>query len=180
MEAKHVHDSTCLTRAAAEHICYEVSMMCAMARPTVYSANAAVAGSALLEAYLIHVRNVDEFLTLPRAEVRWREQVVAAHFFDDAFEPPEGLDQATRNEISRKIVHIFCDRERGENWSADGDVARFARHLLVSFRAFLAQLQARHPERVGLFAGIANAEEVLAAAESRKFVFGRVWNGELV
>jgi hypothetical protein len=154
--------------------------MAQMSKPAFLGEHARLAGVALLEAYLIHVRNLDEFLTLRRGKCRWPELVVADHYFDDAWNPPTCLDRADLNHISRKIAHIYCDREDGFDWSAEGVLPRFAQRVLHVFEHdFLASLRELHPACAAWFDdGVANAHAALAAADAG-IIFARVVLGPL-
>jgi hypothetical protein len=176
--AKHKHDDECLEVVARSHVAYELHQMGAMSKPAIWGEPARLAGVALLEAYLIHVRNLDEFLTRRRA--RWPELVVANHYFDDPWTPPTCLDRADLDHISRKIAHIYCDREDGFDWSAEGVLPRFAHWILHVFEHdFLASLRALHPARAAWFDhGLANAHTALAAADAG-ITFARVVLGPL-
>ena len=120
-----------LQAMAEEHVNYEVSMAFVLARPwRVYED--LLIGVAVLESYLLHVRNVHEFLTTPRRPA-FPFDVVGADYFD---RPWKGscLEPAEKQQIDRRLAaHLTLQRLQSNqaggryNWASPGGDRTLAR-----------------------------------------------------
>jgi hypothetical protein len=168
----------CLQETAEVHTEYELVQIGTMANPAFHGEPAKIFGVAVLEAYLIHVRNVDEFLVTRRGKRQYPEQVIAADSFDDTqWSPPTlciGQEDATH--FSRKIAHIYCDREDAFAWKIPGLLARFAHRVFDCFESdFLKPLAAAHSDRADSFEpGLRAGHGCLDLAEQEGVIDRRV------
>lgn len=148
------HSRKVLRRMAEDHVAYELEAMAALSE--VRSPPGAI-GFGLLESYLLHVRCLDEFLTKPRGDRRWKQLVLASDYFEDptAWQPAEGafLSKDERFRIDRTIAHITTDRRSRVAWANQRTRrSSWARRGLDVFDEFLALLASHHPERARWFA----------------------------
>jgi hypothetical protein len=165
---------------AAKGVAYELEMMGAMSRPMTDGRDVSrLAGTALLEAYLTHVRCLHEFLAFgpPRGE-RMSHTVRAVHYLPATAEPVPCLDESggLYEHLSRKLSHTTCDREDAYSWGETPDaLAEPAVAVFTAFEAFVEQLRsgglivALPRFEAGLLAGQRNFED----AQRGAFVFAR-------
>ena len=99
-------------------------------------------GSALLEAFLLHVRNLRDFLYDDQPT---QDDVVAAHFFDRPDEwrrnrPPLGeYVKSIRKRLNKALAHISyarLDYRKDKKWS----IGRIKRELDAAWEAFIEGL----------------------------------------
>jgi hypothetical protein len=157
--------------AAASHICYEVDQVAmgtyrtAPARRYEESGNIIVEdghlGNVILEAFLVHVRVLDDFL----GKSRPREEDVLAIDYCPEYEPKMAIGEADRLDIDRRVAHLTLRRTDDFQW---GGRERLQRDVFRQFRAFLASVRERYPHRAEWF------DPRFSAA--RKFV-RETWNG---
>jgi hypothetical protein len=136
-------DDDTLKRVAEDHLSYELAQM---ALGTFRLTQDKHLGNTVLEAFLVHVRVLDEFLRkgTPRGE-----DVLAVDYCP-IWTPLGALDCPTRTEIDRRIAHLTVRRTNDFRWT---DLK--ARHTLTRavnrrFLEFLAQLKVGHPDRAAL------------------------------
>jgi hypothetical protein len=96
-------------------------------------------GNAVLEAFLSHVRILDDFLG---KRTPHRQDVLATDY-DPQWKPEYALDPPLRNELDRRIAHLTLRRTLDHAW----DKPRLASAVMTRFKAFLMGLDGRHPER---------------------------------
>lgn len=159
------HPLAQLEAMAREHVRYEVERMADLSRLGVSGARVTgppgstagyqlqLVNQSILEAYLIHVRNVDEFLGSARG--RRPLDVVGADYFD---RPWRGgcLEPADRQEIDRRLAHLTLQRlgDEAYDWSGGQGLAgraRLADVALAAFGRFVADLESAHPDRAAWF-----------------------------
>ena len=108
-------------------------------------------GRSQLEAWLLHVRNLHEFLTTTSQERNrkgWRN-VVAADYMPVGWKPPTRcLTQAQRRRIDKALAHISADRRAKTAWDRPGLTLRV---LDVFQRRFFTPWQHLHPRRTQWF-----------------------------
>lgn len=147
---------------ADEHIGYEVSktmLFAYWANGWVYNYGvpeplAKFAAESMLEATTIHVRNVVEFLTLPKPK---QQRVVAAQYFGGKWTPSKPLrfPVAELRPIHKRVAHLTTERV---SVSTDGPfhwgefIVQTLPLALEDFRVFLTDLAAHDAERAGWFA----------------------------
>jgi hypothetical protein len=140
----------------------------------------ALAGTAMFEACLLHARAVDEFLS-DAGKGGWQCRVLAAEYFDspDDWKPLEVLTKLEGDAISRKVAHVFCDRERADlNWATTGDCTDLAMRLLDGMDFFCDQLAEQQPGRAAWFEeGIDSARAALQSAKNGEVVVTRLRPG---
>lgn len=152
MPRRHALDD--LEEMAHEHVGYELTRMALWTKQPSPHPNVQ---EAILEAYLIHVRNVDAFLTGRSAGARDTD-VVGQDFFDREWTLDMGLltpDQ--RIDIHRRIAHITTQRLRRctpnevYNWAGYGGLDTWAKRLMRGFGRFVGDLRLEHPDRAAWF-----------------------------
>lgn len=177
--ADHQHAVDCLRFAAEDSVSYELRMMGAMACPmTDGRQESRLAGTALLEGYLTHVRCLHEFLAF-KPSPRYPTTVRAVDYFT---KPPERdspfscLPNDTYESICQKLSHLTCVRVPGHSWAIGGSTAHLAELVFERFDNFLESLAAVGlQERVAWFIpGLRQARSDFDAARRGEFVFGRV------
>src|SRR4051812_8850472 len=130
---------------AHEHVWYELTRTAfyAMQVPSPY----------LLECYMLHARNVNDFLATPIAGAA-KGELVAGHYFEDAWRcDPKPLSGVEIGTINNRIAHLNVQRlDRNFEWNRRGDdYTDIATRILTSFDRFLTDLAEPHPERVSWF-----------------------------
>ena len=143
--------------ALAEHVGYELRMAAVLERHPHHPQDLPV-GNALLESYLIHCRNLYEFLVA--ATPRKSSDVIAADYFD---EPARRTPAVFPNwfevtAIHRRVAHLTTERLEGNSpdgfsWAvtALGDRARWGRETVRAFGQFVGDLRLAHPDRAAWF-----------------------------
>jgi hypothetical protein len=133
-----------LERVARDHVSYELIQM-ALGANRMTPANDRFLGNTVLEACLVHVRTLDEFLgkAAPHGE-----DVLAVDYCS-IWKPTPALKAADRLEVDRRIAHLTARRSQGYRWHRP----RLARCVMHRFREFLDALQESEPERFEWFAG---------------------------
>ena len=93
---------------------------------------------ALVEAPLVHLRLLDDFLgqDLPKPNTRHEDDVVARHFLPD-WTPERFLPDATRDAINAQLQHLVSRREVGANWHFPSLLTALA-HRFLEFANELA------------------------------------------
>ncbi len=138
---------------SAEHVAYEIDMFfwlarhssAALAAPT--AADAGRLSNVLIEASVIHLRNIIDFLYLDKPKAT---DVVATDFFAsnvwDSLRPPitPSLD-AARIRANKEIAHLTTDRMAGSPPAKAWDFQTFANEIkpllhLVATRALSSRL----------------------------------------
>lgn len=149
-----------LRRVAREHVSYELQMMAYLSGAGVVGDADPCLGFGQLEAWLLHVRNLHEFLTTTRQQrdaKGWRN-VLAADYMPSGWMPPvRCLTKAQRRRIDKALAHISADRRAGTSW----DRPRLTKTVLDVFRSFYEPYVALHPRRNHWFA----LEDATALAE---------------
>lgn len=178
--APHVHSEEELKVVAEVHIAYELRMMSAMAVSRVVEPGGDVAATALFEATLTHLRNLDEFLTAtpPGARQRyWEHQVCAHHYLEAAWAPLAGVSDPTYRAITRKVSHIYCDRaDLAYEWPGhECPMVPACLELIDRFDDFLVGLAgAGHDDRRSWFQPARDeARQTLDDVDQAHFVFMR-------
>lgn len=141
----------------AHHVAYELRMVAVLEEHPHRPEDLPV-GNALLESYLIHCRNLHEFLVATSA--RHPTDVIAADYFDE----PERHSPAVFphwfeiSAIHRRVAHLTVERLEGNspngfNWGvkALGGRARWGRETVRAFGQFLGDLRTVHPNRAVWF-----------------------------
>jgi hypothetical protein len=137
-----------LEKVAHKHVYYEMTRMAGYAVHRVPQAQ-----EAILEAHLVHLRNMNEFLTKSLGRARPRD-VVAADYFDEEWIGHKApLTEATVLNLHRRLAHLSLDRLEGTdstsefNWASVGEPRSQARRVVSAFGRFLGDLETAHPER---------------------------------
>lgn len=103
-------------------------------------------GSALLEPFLLHTRNLREFLYTDRS--KYKDDVLAVHFFDDPNDwkrerPPMGeYLESIRERLNKALAHISyarLDYRKEKQWN----VKQIKADLNMPWEAFLNALPAK-------------------------------------
>jgi hypothetical protein len=166
-----------LETMARVHIAYELEVMCALAGAEKASGKGhEMLDTMYLEAMLVHVRNLDEFLRTKRWKVD-KDQVCADHYFEGPWSPiVDAIDKEMLGRMSTSLVHISRKRLVAGGWtSRDGTRAPFAEDILRGFERFVDELRDDHPDRARWFeSGLAVAQKTLRASLSGGIVFARV------
>jgi len=136
-DSAHTHSPEELERVAAVHLRYEVRAMIVMSRAGVLPPSTATDDTAVLEAFLVHVRLLDEFLSKPRSS--WGRVVLATDYLE-SWGCPEVLTPAERNAIDRKVVHLACDREQLFDWLTVDIRDGWTDRVLRALQAFVSAL----------------------------------------
>lgn len=93
---------------------------------------------ALVEAPLVHLRLLDDFLgqDVPKPNTRHEDDVVARHFLPD-WSPQRFLPDPTRDAINAQLQHLVSRREVGANWHFPSLLTALA-HRFLQFANELA------------------------------------------
>lgn len=178
-----MHSVSTLKRVATQHVSYELGMMAALAGVRFPEHTEAFCRGGLLEAYLLHVRNVNDFLGGQAGIVNrkgWEHMVVAAHYFDGPYPNRFALGKRERDRLNRKLAHITTSRRPNTRWDLNGDIHRWADRVLWNFEhRFLSRLRRAHPERMEWFAdGMTTARASLEASRAGQIVVARLGQDE--
>lgn len=174
----HGHDLGVLEQMTP-HIAYELNHVASFSCcATTDDRESALAGTAFLEAYLLHLRNLDEFLSFDH-KPRNRDAVRAAQYFDLVHEPFPLLDPDERAAVNRQLAHVSTGRLEGRSWEArDGDQVRagWAKRAFEVFESFLIALdEAGHGDRRQWFdPHFENAVAEFEASRRSRYVFRRI------
>ncbi len=136
-----------LVAYSAEHLAYEFDMFLWLAdvcgNPLVRlgapsSADGTHLGNALIESFVVHLRNVIDFLYLDRPKPT---DVVAGHFFDPnvwhGLRPPiSSTLEAARVRANKEIAHLTTDRITGSPPEKAWDFKGLAVEIKPSMRLF--------------------------------------------
>ena len=148
---RHAHDPATLERMAPE-VGYELRHVCSLSNVLVTpGGDPRLAETAFLEAYLLRVRNVDEFFLGPSHQ---ETDVRAVHYFDHPPELPRPLNRDQRSAINTRLSHLSTERLNPARWDHpmnDGARAGWAAKCLDAFERFLDELEKAHPERRSWF-----------------------------
>jgi hypothetical protein len=162
-----------LRRVAREHVSYELRMLGCLSGARIVDNADPFIGRSQLEAWLLHARNLHEFLTTTSQERNrkgWRN-VVAADYMPVGWDPPRGcLTHTQRRRIDKALAHISADRRAGTTWDRQGMTNRV---LDVFQRRFYTPWRALHPRRKRWFE-IDEAEELAARSTSGEFVVAQL------
>jgi hypothetical protein len=144
------HPPEDLKEMAEVHVAYELTRMALWARAATPDA---LVNQAILEAYLVHVRNVNEFL-VRRSAKAYPDAVVAEDYFASEWSLDiELLTPAQLNDIHRRIAHLSNQRlarltPGGQlDWAGNGLLDRWARLVIKGFGRFVADLRITDIER---------------------------------
>lgn len=182
-----------LEKVAQEHVGYELRHLCTLAGAATHAVVAPDGTlhvrpqdepiqTALLEAYLLHARNLAEFLTAsPRKLKDCREDdgVYAVDYFDEApsrrWRPFTAEDSARLNKY---LSHITSVRLSETDWrlrAEDPDRTGWADLVLKHMGEFLNALREVHPGRARWFDGpMSTAVEELLRSRAGLYLFARV------
>jgi hypothetical protein len=148
------HPIDVLEKMATEHVLYEVQMMASTARRQT-PAGDLVLGFAVLESFLLHCRNLAEFLTKANPS---GTDLAAKDYFD---QPWAGATLPTDFDIKaihRRLAHLTTDRlatnvpGQGFSWAGPtADRARRAVQIRRAFGQFRGDLASVHPDRAVWF-----------------------------
>jgi hypothetical protein len=152
------HSPDVLERMAVEHVTYELRMLGYTAGKGTPAGDVGL-GFAVLESYLLHCRNIAEFL---RKGQNLRPNDLVAHdYFDASWAGVTLPPRFPITDLNRRLAHLTTDRltsnalGSGFDWSAGaprpGDRAQWARMLQKPFGQFLGDLRAVHPDRAAWF-----------------------------
>jgi len=98
----------------------------------------------ILEAFLVHVRVLDNFL----GKSRPREEDVLAVDYCPEYEPEVAISEADRLDIDRRVAHLTLRRTDDFRW---GGRERLQRDVFRQFRVFMSSLREHYPARVEWF-----------------------------
>jgi len=148
----------------AHHVCYEVEQLVLGVVPNGVDLTVSVR-NAMLEARLVHLRNLAKFLTDPRPscdDVHKLTDLVADHYFDDGWHAPRSVLGSSRerqgkvlNAINRRVVHLSTERRDTSDvkpfrWDSS-ELIDAVPSALAGFAEFVAKLHDAHPERAAWF-----------------------------
>jgi hypothetical protein len=164
---------TTLRRVAREHVSYELRMVACLGGTGIVGEADPFMGFGQLEAWLLHARNLHEFLTTTRQErdrKGWRN-VVAADFMPSTWRPPARcLTKVQRRRIDKALAHISADRRAGTSW----DRQAMTTAVLETLRCrFFEPFEAAHPQRRGWFA-LDEAEALAERSERGDFAVAQL------
>lgn len=162
-----------LRRVAREHVSYELRMVACLGGTGMVGEADPFMGFGQLEAWLLHARNLHEFLTTTqeqRDRKRWRN-VVAADFMPSTWRSPARcLTKVQRRRIDKALAHISADRRAGTSW----DRQAMTTTALETFRRrFFEPFVAEHPRRRGWFA-LDEAEALAERSERGDFALAQL------
>ncbi len=172
----HTHSNQELKRVAETHVGYELRQMASMVGARGVGRGGRLATTALIEASLVHIRNLHEFLAkgVPTDE---DTTVVAAHYLGTK---PAATSPLTHNDlvsIHQKVAHITCNREslQRAHMVPKQVRVRWARQMIAAFDAFEYELRSsKFRHRAAWFQRpIADAKRELAHSGSNAYVFRR-------
>jgi hypothetical protein len=139
---------------ATKHVLYEVQMMVATARRQT-PAGDDVLGFAVLESFLLHCRNVAEFLTKASPA---GSDLAARDYFDQPWAGVALPADFDIRAIHRRLAHVTIERlstnvpGQGYSWAGPTrDRARRAVQIRRAFGQFLRDLRPLHPDRAKWF-----------------------------
>jgi hypothetical protein len=126
-----------ILQSAAKHVLYEVGQVVFMAMRRTALGDDQTATNAVLEAFLVHARILDDFLGKATPH---KEDVLAVDYLP-TWRPDYALDEAVRLEIDRRVAHITARRVTVHAW-ARGPYARpaIADAVLGGFGRFVDEL----------------------------------------
>ena len=138
------------------HVAYELTRMAYLAIRD--PREGGVFAEAALEAGLVHARVLAALLGSP-IDDRYRDQIVAGHYFVDVGEwsPVLPFDAEDYRHLHKRIVHLSTARltsatnTGGFRWDQKGGRHWWAGKVLRGFAAFHRSLKAVAPERSGWF-----------------------------
>jgi hypothetical protein len=137
------------------HIGYELLMVGCLMYRTADERDLDI-GYAILESYLLHVRNLSTFLKTP-AKAANRNDVVADDYFAEphTYSPLAGRDHGL---LDQYLAHITTARLNGNvpgvegfSWRRGQDRSYWGLEVLQGFGRFLGDLAAESPERAAWF-----------------------------
>jgi hypothetical protein len=114
-----------LLNYSEQHLYHEITMLWKLADKFKQNPNGVgITATALLESYVIHLRNLIEFFYRRRAELKdyQKTDVVAEDFFDDAVNcstPQMSAEMKTaQNRANKEVNHLTAGRQigKGEDW----------------------------------------------------------------
>jgi hypothetical protein len=144
-------------RELVEATGYELKMAAALSAVATPEELVAV-GFALVEATLLHVRNLDSFLG--RDTARQEDGVIALHYAE-SWVPTPVLTENERTELNQRLFRIS---QQGVRLNAEWDRPTLGRRTLETFDLFITVLANEHPERAAWFRGdVADAKALLAS-----------------
>jgi hypothetical protein len=132
-----------LERMARHHVGYELNQM-ALGANRMTPEGDRYLGNAVLEAFLVHVRTLDEFL---RKATPHGEDVLAIDYCS-AWTPTAALEPEERLDVDRRIAHLTLRRSQGFRWKRP----HLAQRVMRRFRDFLDSVQEHEPARFEWFA----------------------------
>jgi hypothetical protein len=135
-------DDTILRGVAKDHLSYELKQM-ALGTFRLTPVGDPYLGNCVLEAFLVHVRVLDEFLGKGKPI---GEDVLAIDYCP-VWVPEFAIDPATRIEIDRRIAHLTARRTNNFHWTHIGSRHRLTRSVNRRFHEFLAALATSHTDR---------------------------------
>jgi len=138
---------------AAKHVAYEVRVMLQQANLLARNDPGGIAdatGDALLEAFLVHVRLLDEFLgsgdqTEPPGK-NPQDTAFARHWLP-TWKPRHFLTETQRNRVNGQLAHLAARRWHRYEWK----VQPMAERCCSAFTRFLDQLDKASPKRAKAF-----------------------------
>jgi hypothetical protein len=172
----HRHSNQELQRVAEAHVGYELRQMASMVGARGVGPGSGLATTALVEASLVHIRNLHEFLAKGMSTDD-DTTVVAAHYLGTK---PATCSPLTHNDlvsIHQKVAHLTCNREslRRAHMVPKHVRVRWAREMIAAFDAFEYELRSsKFPHRAAWFQRpIADAKRELALSASNAYSFRR-------
>ena len=136
----------------AEHVGYELRMVGCLMHEVGVDEDAPAA-SAVLEAYLLHVRTLSAFLGIA-ADRAWPDDVVADDYFRGYYAPESPLTADDRGDIDRRLAHLTIDRLGTDiAWRPGLDRSYWGKRVLREFSRFVDALEEDSPERAAWFDG---------------------------
>jgi hypothetical protein len=140
-------------REFAIDVGYELKMIAA-AGPLAADPELPLLGVALLEATLLHLRNLDTFLAAKKAD---DDDVIARHYLD-SWQGTDILTEQERTDINKRLMHLSAQRLRA---NAMWDRPELTDRALAAFGRFHLQLTREQPRRARWFdADIADAKRL--------------------
>jgi hypothetical protein len=154
MCAQHLTSSE-LDALADSHVRYEVAMVVAQAgewcrryphgMPPLDGLRDPVADDALLEAALVHLRLLDDFLD---SRGQHPCDVRASYWIPrSSWRPKKWLPAGVRRRINWQVAHLSLCRDEWFDWK----IGLYAYRFCVEFEAFLRAVEVHRPDRLAAF-----------------------------
>lgn len=133
-----------LQKFAQTHISYELRVLSAEAEQWGTARTRGEPADAALEASLVHIRLLDEFLgfDLPTQKSRFFADV-RARDYDDSWKPTGFLVDPERDDIGAQVAHLTLNRVESRDWA----IVELAERAFAAFDEFCRHVEKSYPTR---------------------------------